>query len=134
MAASVPPCARTIPAARLLAPLPRVADSTSTTDRPASARKHAVHAPTVPPPMTTTSALLTARCCPRLNVQSTSTVRRRAAGPSVRVRCEGVPVTRVSLSRLPGERVLVTDGDESLELALAHLPAYLREREDDGPR
>ncbi len=43
-------------------------------------------------------------------------------------------MARVSLSRLPGERVLVTDGEEGLDLALADLPAYVREREADGPR
>ena len=40
-------------------------------------------------------------------------------------------MTRVQLSRLPGERVLVTAGDVEEELDLAALPAYVREREDD---
>jgi DNA polymerase I len=53
---------------------------------------------------------------------------------SVRDRCQGVLVTRVSLSRLPGERVLVTDGAERLELGTAELAAYVRGREDRGPR
>ncbi|CUR59216.1 DNA polymerase I family protein with 3'-5'-exonuclease and polymerase domains [metagenome] len=41
---------------------------------------------------------------------------------------------RVSLSRLPGERVLVVDDDRELTLAVAELPAYVSEREADGPR
>ena len=40
-------------------------------------------------------------------------------------------MTRVQLSRLPGERVLVTAGDVQQELDLAALPAYVRAREDD---
>lgn len=40
-------------------------------------------------------------------------------------------MTRVQLSRLPGERVLVTAGDVEEELDLAALPAYVRAREDD---
>ena len=43
-------------------------------------------------------------------------------------------MTRVSLSRLPGERVRVVDGDAERELALADLPAYVGAREADGPR
>ena len=43
-------------------------------------------------------------------------------------------MTRVSLSRLPGERVLVVDGDAERELAVADLPAYVRAREVDAPR
>jgi DNA polymerase-1 len=48
-------------------------------------------------------------------------------------------MTRVSLSRLPGERVLVVDVDHDhvdgeRELALADLPAYVAEREADAPR
>jgi DNA polymerase-1 len=42
-------------------------------------------------------------------------------------------MTRVPLSRLPGDRVLVSGGDEH-ELALADLPAYVRAREVDAPR
>lgn len=43
-------------------------------------------------------------------------------------------MTRVSLSRLPGERVLVVgDGDER-ELPVADLPAYVAAREADAPR
>ena len=43
-------------------------------------------------------------------------------------------MTRVSLSRLPGDRVLVVDGDLEHELAVADLPAYVRAREVDAPR
>lgn len=43
-------------------------------------------------------------------------------------------MTRVSLSRLPGERVLVVDGGEERVLATADLPAYVAAREDDAPR
>ena len=43
-------------------------------------------------------------------------------------------MTRVSLSRLPGDRVLVVDGDGQLELGIADLPAYVRAREVDAPR
>ena len=43
-------------------------------------------------------------------------------------------MTRVSLSRLPGERVLVVDGDLEREVAAADLAAYVRERERDAPR
>jgi DNA polymerase family A len=43
-------------------------------------------------------------------------------------------MSRVSLSRLPGDRVLVVDGDETRELTLADLAAYVREREVDAPR
>src|SRR3954452_41244 len=58
MATSVPPCARTMPAARLLAPEPTVAASTRTTlSSPCSRRKQAHQPPTVPPPTTTASAL-----------------------------------------------------------------------------
>jgi len=39
-------------------------------------------------------------------------------------------VARISLSRLPGERVLVCDGDTELTLELAELAAYVGERED----
>ena len=43
-------------------------------------------------------------------------------------------MTRVSLSRLPGDRVLVVDGDAGRELDLADLAAYVRTREADAPR
>ncbi len=43
-------------------------------------------------------------------------------------------MTRVSLSRLPGERVLVTDSGDTCELGMAELPAYVREREAAAPR
>ena len=36
-------------------------------------------------------------------------------------------MTRVSLSRLPGDRVLVVDGDAEREVELADLPAYVRD-------
>ena len=43
-------------------------------------------------------------------------------------------MTRVSLSRLPGDRVLVADGDLEREVAVADLPAYVEAREVDAPR
>ncbi|QNN54324.1 bifunctional 3'-5' exonuclease/DNA polymerase [Nocardioides mesophilus] len=43
-------------------------------------------------------------------------------------------MTRVSLSRLPGDRVLVVDGDATREVAAADLPAYVGAREVDAPR
>jgi DNA polymerase-1 len=43
-------------------------------------------------------------------------------------------MTRVSLSRLPGDCVLVVDGDLEREVAAADLPAYVRAREVDAPR
>ena len=43
-------------------------------------------------------------------------------------------MTRVSLSRLPGERVLVVDGDLEQVLAASDLPAYVQAREVDRPR
>jgi DNA polymerase-1 len=43
-------------------------------------------------------------------------------------------VTRVSLSRLPGDRALVVDGDVEHDVAMADLPAYVRAREVDAPR
>ncbi len=43
-------------------------------------------------------------------------------------------MARVSLSRLPGERVLVVDGDAELEVAVADLAAYVSAREVDAPR
>ena len=44
------------------------------------------------------------------------------------------PMTRISLSRLPGEQVLATEGDAERVLALADLAAYVEAREPDGPR
>src|SRR3954447_12096127 len=43
-------------------------------------------------------------------------------------------MTRVALSRLPGDRVLVVDGRDEADLAMSDLPAYVREREVDRPR
>jgi len=47
-------------------------------------------------------------------------------------------VTRLSLSRLPGDRVLVVEGeagqDAAREIGVADLPAYARTREVDAPR
>ncbi|MDO9497707.1 MAG: hypothetical protein Q7J48_18540, partial [Nocardioides sp.] len=43
-------------------------------------------------------------------------------------------MTRVSLSRLPGDRVLALDRDLEREFALADLPAYVSAREVDAPR
>jgi len=43
-------------------------------------------------------------------------------------------VPRVHLSRLPDERVLLSDGDATHEVALADLASCVREREADGPR
>jgi DNA polymerase-1 len=43
-------------------------------------------------------------------------------------------MARVSLSRLPGERVLVVDGDAELEVSVADLAAYVSAREVDAPR
>jgi DNA polymerase-1 len=43
-------------------------------------------------------------------------------------------VARISLSRAPGERVLAADGEVRCTLELADLPAYVEEREADGPR
>jgi DNA polymerase I len=52
--------------------------------------------------------------------------------------CESVHVTRVSLSRLPDDRVLVVDGASERAIDLAELPAYVArceaQREPDGPR
>ena len=44
-------------------------------------------------------------------------------------------MSRIALSRLPGERVRATGADGDVELPLAELPAYVREREADpsGP-
>lgn len=41
-------------------------------------------------------------------------------------------MTRVSLSRLPGERVLVVEGDEAHEVAAPDLASYVGEREVEG--
>src|ERR671913_1642494 len=41
-------------------------------------------------------------------------------------------MTRVSLSRLPGDRVLVVDGGAEREVELGDLPAYVRAREAEG--
>lgn len=43
-------------------------------------------------------------------------------------------MSRVHLSRLPGERALVSEGGTTHEVALADLPAFVAEREEDGPR
>ena len=43
-------------------------------------------------------------------------------------------MTRVSLSRLPGERVLVVDGDAEDEMPVADLAAYVTAREAGAPR
>ena len=43
-------------------------------------------------------------------------------------------MTRVRLSRLPDERVLLSDGDATHEVALVDLAPCVREREADGPR
>ncbi|WP_107705432.1 bifunctional 3'-5' exonuclease/DNA polymerase [Nocardioides allogilvus] len=43
-------------------------------------------------------------------------------------------MTRVSLSRLPGDRVLVVDAGAERVLDLADLAAYVEERESEGPR
>src|SRR4051794_1705574 len=43
-------------------------------------------------------------------------------------------MTRVSLSRLPGDRVLVVDGDLEETVAASDLPAYVEAREEGSPR
>jgi DNA polymerase I len=43
-------------------------------------------------------------------------------------------MTRVSLSRLPGDRVLVVAGDACRELPMTDLASYVGEREGDAPR
>ena len=43
-------------------------------------------------------------------------------------------VSRISLSRLPGERVLVVEDGGQQELTLAELPAYVGAREVEAPR
>src|SRR3954454_14464830 len=43
-------------------------------------------------------------------------------------------MTRVALSRLPGDRVLVVDGGDEADLAMSDLPGYVRSRELDRPR
>src|SRR6478735_580467 len=58
----------------------------------------------------------------------------QSAHRAVAAGCKAVPMTRVSLSRLPGDRVLVVDGDAEREVAVADLAAYVGAREADGPR
>ena len=49
--------------------------------------------------------------------------------------CQAVLMTRISLSRLPGERVLSVDGGGTQrEMSATELPAYVRAREVDVPR
>ena len=43
-------------------------------------------------------------------------------------------MTRVSLTRLPGERVRIVDGDAERVVAMADLAAYVKAREPDRPR
>ena len=43
-------------------------------------------------------------------------------------------MARISLSRLPGDRVRVVDGDESRIIAVAELPAHVQGREDNSTR
>ena len=43
-------------------------------------------------------------------------------------------MTRVSLSRLPGDRVLIFDGDTERAVAVTDLPTHVRTREADAPR
>src|SRR6187402_520876 len=43
-------------------------------------------------------------------------------------------MTRVRLSRLPGDRALVSEDGTTHEVALADLPGYVGEREPDDPR
>lgn len=43
-------------------------------------------------------------------------------------------MTRVQLSRLPGERVRITEAGTSIEIDLADLPTYVARREPDDPR
>lgn len=43
-------------------------------------------------------------------------------------------MTRIALSRLPDERVLVVEEEREHELALADLPSYVERREPDAPR
>ena len=43
-------------------------------------------------------------------------------------------MARISLSRLPGDRVLAVDGGLERDVALGDLPAFVRGREVDGPR
>lgn len=43
-------------------------------------------------------------------------------------------MARIRLSRLPGDRVLVTDDDGAREIALGELPRLVREREVAAPR
>jgi DNA polymerase I len=46
----------------------------------------------------------------------------------------GAGLTRVSLSRLPGDRVLVVDGASEHSLAMSALPGYVEAREVHAPR
>ena len=55
-----------------------------------------------------------------------------AARPSA-ILCP-VPPSRIALSRRPGERVLVVEGEGREEIDLADLTAYVRERETERPR
>lgn len=43
-------------------------------------------------------------------------------------------MTRIALSRLPGDRVLVVEGDDEDVIELVALPALVEEREADSPR
>ena len=43
-------------------------------------------------------------------------------------------MARISLSRLPGDRVLAVEGGLERDVALGDLPAFVRGREVDGPR
>src|SRR3954451_10230798 len=43
-------------------------------------------------------------------------------------------MTRVALSRLPGDRVLVVDCGDEADLAMSDLPGYVRSRDVDRPR
>ncbi|MGZ5400922.1 MAG: hypothetical protein ACXWDM_13010, partial [Nocardioides sp.] len=43
-------------------------------------------------------------------------------------------MTRVSLTRLPGDRVLVVDGATEHDVAVTDVPAYVSAREVDAPR
>ena len=92
-AGAVPPCARTIPAARLLAPLPSVPPRPGRPGRgPASRSNQAHQPPRVPPPTTTASAGTAAasamrsrpRRWHRLNSQSRQTSQPAPEGSHVR--------------------------------------------------
>jgi DNA polymerase-1 len=49
-------------------------------------------------------------------------------------RCQGVLVRRISLSRLPDDRVLVAEGAARRELQIADLATYVAAQEVDSPR